>query len=137
MSTPEQPALFEPYDCSLGTVIGHDSNAYRIATPDGRTIGITANGEPSEANVEADIANPPAPVVAPRKQTARVVLGRLTDAEYTALTTSPVVAIQRALETARIEAVISEADPDFAAFVAGCDALGIIAANRWDALLAP
>lgn len=63
MSLLEQPAPFEPYECSLGTVIGHDANAYRIATPDGRTIGIAANGAPSAANVEADIANPPAPVL--------------------------------------------------------------------------
>jgi hypothetical protein len=55
MSTTE----FTPYTCSLGTVTGHEGNAYLIATADGRTLGIPANGEPSPAAVEADIANPP------------------------------------------------------------------------------
>lgn len=63
MSTPEQPAPFETYECSLGVVIGYEGSTYRITTPDGRTIGIAANGEPSEENVEADIANPPAPIL--------------------------------------------------------------------------
>jgi len=55
MSTP-----IEPYACSLGTVIAHEIASYTIVTADGRTIGIQANGEPSEENVEADIATPPA-----------------------------------------------------------------------------
>ena len=52
---------FIPYPCSLGTVTAHDENSYIIATADGRTIGIPANGVPSSEAVEADIANPPAP----------------------------------------------------------------------------
>lgn len=98
---------------------------------------LTAEEWPTDAEIIAHLSSPPAPVAAPRKQSARVVLSRLTDSEYTALTTSSVVGIQRALETARIEAVISEADPDFEAFVTGCHVLGIIDVNRWPALLAP
>lgn len=57
---------FVPYECSLGVVLDHgDGTFYRIARPDGQVVGISANGEPSEANVEADIANPPAVVVPP------------------------------------------------------------------------
>ena len=63
---PEAPPPFEAYACSLGEVVGHDGDVYRIATPDGRVIGIRANGEPSAANVEADIASPaPDPVPVP------------------------------------------------------------------------
>jgi hypothetical protein len=57
------PPGFPSYACSIGTVIDHRDGGYVIATPDGRTIGIGANGEPSETNVEADIASPPAPVL--------------------------------------------------------------------------
>jgi hypothetical protein len=52
------PTPFEPYACSLGTVVGVDAGSYLIATPAGHTIGIKANGEASAANVEADIAHP-------------------------------------------------------------------------------
>lgn len=59
---PEIPPFAE-YPCSLGTVFNHDSGSYIIRTPDGRVIGIPANGDLSAANVETDIANPPVPVV--------------------------------------------------------------------------
>jgi len=94
-------------------------------------------------NIKADIYEPftpepePTPPPAPRIQFTRTVLDRLTDTEYAALCDCPVIAIQHAMEAARIEQVISESDKDFPAFVAGCDALGIIAASRWDDLLAP
>lgn len=71
-----------------------------------------------------------------RSQPTRKVLDRLTDAEYAALIDCPIVAIKRAVDAARSEGTISEADPLFSSFVAGCDALGIIAASRWDDLLA-
>lgn len=61
MDTP----AFESYPCSLGTVIGHEGSSYVITIADGRTIGIAANGEPSAAAVEADIANPPPAPPAP------------------------------------------------------------------------
>lgn len=53
---------FEPYPCSLGTVIAHqaDPAAYIIRRADGSVIGIMANGECSPENVEADIAAEPA-----------------------------------------------------------------------------
>ena len=71
-----------------------------------------------------------------KRQSARVVLNRLTDVEYVALTTCSNISIQRGLESARIEGIISTEDPDFQAFVDGCDSLGIIVASRWDDLLA-
>ena len=52
----------EPYACSRGTVLAHESGSYIIATTDGRTIGIpAASGDPSPANVEADILASEAP----------------------------------------------------------------------------
>ena len=51
-----------PYACSLGTVVAHEDGSYIITTPQGRTIGIRAATTPSEAAVEEDIANPPAPL---------------------------------------------------------------------------
>jgi hypothetical protein len=139
MSHEITPAPFEAYSSSLGLVLDHgdDGTIYRISTPSGQVIGIRAKTTPSAANVEADIANPPASPVAPRSQSARTVLSRLTDTEYTALHTSSHIGIQRGLEAARIEGLISESDPDFPAFRAGCDALGIIASSRWHDLLAP
>lgn len=47
---------FDTYPCSLGTVIGYDQGAYLIQLHDGRVGGVIAQGELSEANVEADIA---------------------------------------------------------------------------------
>jgi len=76
------------------------------------------------------------PEPTPRSQPTRRVLDRLTDAEYTALLDSPVVAIKRAVDAARSEGTISESDPLFSSFVVGCDSLGIISASRWDDLLA-
>jgi hypothetical protein len=73
----------------------------------------------------------------PRSQKTDIVLGRLTDAEYDALTTSVVIGIRRAVDMARSTGTISDAHPAFAPFVAGADALGIIAADRWEILLAP
>lgn len=95
--------------------------------------------EPSQADAEAAVAVASAPPIpaTPKKQSARTVLSRLTDTEYAALHGSTNIGIQRGLEAARIEGLISESDPDFPAFRAGCDALGIIAAARWDDLLAP
>jgi len=83
-----------------------------------------------------DPAPGPAPDL-PRKQSARTVLSRLTTDEKAALRACTEPAIRDAYDVALIEGTISEADPDFSAFVGGCDALGIIAASRWAALLAP
>jgi hypothetical protein len=132
----EQPLEFETYPCSLGTVIGYEGSAYRIATPEGRVVGIAANGTPSPEAVEADIANPPAPVVL-RRQSSRIVLARMTTAERNALRACPVPEIQDAYDIALIEGAISEADTDFPAFRTALDQLGIISASRWNDLLAP
>ena len=72
-----------------------------------------------------------------RIQKTDIVLSRLTDAEYDSLTSSTVIGIRRAVDLARSTGVIADNHPAFAPFVAGAAALGIIAANRWDALLAP
>jgi hypothetical protein len=99
--------------------------------------------QPETASVAAEdyelILPPPAPATppVPRQQETEVVLARLTDAEYDALTTSPHIGIRRAVDAARATGIISEAHPAFAPFVAGADALGIIATTRWAALLAP
>jgi hypothetical protein len=65
MTDENQPA-FESYPCSLGTVIGHEADEhgsiYLIAQPDGQTVGVLANGEPSPDTVEQDISAPRAPV---------------------------------------------------------------------------
>lgn len=62
----DTPAPFEPYACSLGTVLDHgDGTFYRIARPDGQVEARPANGVPSPEDVEADLANPPAPAPAP------------------------------------------------------------------------
>lgn len=66
--------IFTPYPCSLGTVTAHDGSSYIIATTDGRTIGIPANGVPSAEAVEADIADPPAP---PAPSVEQVWAGKL------------------------------------------------------------
>lgn len=62
-----EPAPFETYPCSLGTVLDHGEagDIYRIQTPSGQVIGIRAATTPSPENVEADIANPPAPPLSP------------------------------------------------------------------------
>jgi hypothetical protein len=72
-----------------------------------------------------------------RSQKTDIVLSRLTDAEYDALTTSTIIGIRRAVDMARSTGIISNAHPAFAPFVAGADALGIISADRWTDLLAP
>lgn len=72
-----------------------------------------------------------------RSQKTDIVLSRLTDSEYDALTTNTVIGIRRAVDMARSTGVISDAHPAFFPFVQAADALGIISANRWTELLAP
>lgn len=74
---------------------------------------------------------------APRTQSGATVIRRLTDAEIVALDASKHPAAIRAKMLAQSEGVISEADQDFAALTGALDQLGIIAANRWEVLLAP
>ena len=54
-----------PYACSRGLVIAHQDEppAYIVRTPSGQVEGFPANGAPSPEAVEADLANPPAPVL--------------------------------------------------------------------------
>ena len=70
-------------------------------------------------------------------QKTDVVISRLTDAEYDALTTNTVIGIRRAVDMARSTGVISDSHPAFATFVNAANTLGIISADRWTDLLAP
>lgn len=71
------------------------------------------------------------------RQSGATVIRRLTDTEIVALDASKHPAAIRAKMLAQSEGTISEADPDFAALTGALDQLGIIAANRWEILLAP
>ena len=73
----------------------------------------------------------------PRTQSGATVIRRLTDAEIVALDASKHPAAIRAKMIAQSEGVISESDQDFTALTGALDQLGIIAANRWEILLAP
>lgn len=70
-----------PYACTLGTVLDHRDGGYIIATPDGRVIGVQANGEPSPENVEADIVNPPEPEPSIEQIWEAYLAGHYTDIE--------------------------------------------------------
>lgn len=93
--------------------------------------------EPTDAELATAIANPPAEPPAPRRQDTRVILDRLTEPEAAALTACTVPGIRLLVLKATATGAIRADDPDFPAAVAGLDALGIIAASRWTALLAP
>ena len=75
---------------------------------------------------------------APLRQATDIVLDRLTDAEIDALTgpSAPIFA-RRAWLAATSTGLISESDPRFPQLTAALDAAGIIAASRWQTLLAP
>ena len=110
------------------------------ATACGRVFTTSQNGKTVEEVTEADViaaleATPPS---APRKQSARVVLDCLTTQECAALHTArqSSAELDAFVLKAVSEGVISEAAPEFAAAVTALDAAGIIAANRWPALLA-
>ena len=135
---------FEEYEVAgVGIVIAPQGEpGYRVRLPDGQVTAFPAvSGDPSPANAASDIAhalaNPPViPTI--RKQSARVVLDRLTTQECAALHTArqSSAELDAFVLKAVSEGVISEAAPEFAAAVTALDAAGIIAANRWPALLA-
>jgi len=139
----ETPPAFVPYTVpGVGTVTAHEGDTYVVLTDGGRVYGYRSqSGEPSEAAAAAEIAhaiaNPPAFPQPPRRQSTRTIIDRLTDAERTALYGSTVTAVRVLLSKAEVEGAIRDDDQDFPTAVAGLDALGIIAASRWDALLAP
>ncbi len=74
-----------------------------------------------------------------KRQETDVILRRLTPRERTALFAARRVSgdIDYLLTRASATGSIRDDDPDFAQGVAALDAAGIIAASRWDALLAP
>ena len=125
----------------VGTVTAHDGDTYVVTVEGGRVYGFRSpGGTPTEELAAAEIAfaqaNPPAfPLV--RRQDTRVILDRLTPAEAAALTACSVTGIRVLVLKATATGAIRDDDPDFPAAVAGLDALGIIAASRWDALFAP
>ncbi len=109
-----------------------------ILYTDGARATITAD-QPVTAEMQAQVQAwyAAGEISNSQSQKTDIVLSRLTDAEYDALTTSTIIGIRRAVDMARSTGVISDAHPAFAPFVAGADALGIIAADRWTDLLAP
>jgi hypothetical protein len=108
-----------------------------------RSFADTVTIEPASAQVEPEgyelIPLAPAPVepALPRSASGATIIRRLTDAEVLALNGSVHPAAVRAKMLAMSEGLVSEADPDFAALTAALDGLGIIAAARWNELLAP
>lgn len=107
--------------------------------PDGTLRATITANEPVTAEMQAKVQawHRAGKVTTTRQQSGATVIRRLTDAEIVALDASRHPAAIRAKMLAQSEGVISEADPDFAALTAALDALGIIAAARWPALLAP
>lgn len=136
---------FESYTVAVAglgtvTVIAPEGEpGYRCLLANGQVTAFpAASGNPCEANAATDIeaALTAPPSAAPLRQSARVVLSRMTDQELAALRACTIPAIVTAYDTALIEGVISEADPDFPSFRTALDQLGIIAASRWHDLLA-
>ena len=90
------------------------------------------------ANAARDLmiaAQPVAPV-ASRVQDTRTVLDRLTVDEKNALMNCTIPDIRMLMFKAASTGTIHEGDKDFPSAKAGLAALGIIAADRWDALFA-
>lgn len=118
------------------------ARVYAASCPDGYEPSTEQDAAAWEA---AQIAAgwTPAPLPAkpaqpePRRQATDIILDRLTDAEVVALTSSAHPAARRAWLAATSTGTVSETDPRFPALVSALDQLGIIAAARWDALLAP
>jgi hypothetical protein len=143
MSAPETPAPFVPYEVpGIGTVEAHEGATYVVRVASGSVYGYASpSGTPSEVlaadEIAHAIAHPPTLPAAPRSQSTRVILDRLTPAEAAALTGSTHAAIKLLVLKATAAGSIREDDPDFPTARAGLDALGIIAAARWDALFAP
>lgn len=122
---------------SIVTTDGPAPEGYELATPE--TLAAARAWAAEQVATGAWAPPPPvepAPAVEPRKQNGATVIRRLTDAEIVALNNSTHPAAVRAKMLAMSEGLISEADPDFSALTDALDALGIIAASRWDALLA-
>ena len=140
---PEQelPPSFIEYEVpGVGTVIDPQGEpGYRVRLPNGAVTAFPAHsGDPCEANAAADIAHAIAnPPTFPRWQETRTILDRLTADERAALFGSTNTEIRTLVAKALATGAIRDDDPDFHAAVAGLAALGIIAAERWDALLAP
>jgi len=98
----------------------------------------TALATAQAALAAQDAAEAAARAALPRvcRQATRTILDRLTDAESAALLNSTNTGIRLIVLKAVAEGFIRDDDPDFPAARAGLDALGIIAAERWDALFA-
>jgi hypothetical protein len=133
----ENDTPFEPYDCSLGTVIDHTTDehgsGYLIQQPDGQTVGVLANGEPSADNVEGDIAEPRLPTPAPiTSLTPLQILSRMTQEEEAALNGSTDVAVQIVRNRLAAASEVRADDPRTAEGAAILVAKGILTAERAD-----
>lgn len=119
----------------LGYDLGSGTGDEFVSTDSAKSAAWTpGEEEPTEAELIAAIVAP-APASVRRAET-RTILDRLTTDEQAALLLSDVPAVRVMVAKATATGVIQDNDPDFPVAVAGLDALGIIAANRWDALLA-
>jgi len=137
MDTPTFPAVeiipsFPSYEVAgVGTVIAHDGPHYIVRTLDGRVCGFRSNsGTPTEADAAADIANPapePAGVVV---LTPLTILGRLTQAEETALASSTDLAVSIVRNRMIAASEVRSDDPRTAEGKAILVAKGIITAER-------
>lgn len=101
-----------------------------------------ATGEETTTIPDVDDATLLAAILAPEPaptltQSIETVLGRLTDAEFTALIDSADVRVRRFIKIAEMRGRIRSDHPDTLAAVQLLDALDIIAAERWPTLLAP
>lgn len=141
----DEPAPFVPYEVIVAgktyQVESADAaNGYRVATPDGRVIGVptaTPAAVLSAESLAAALATPPAPAAGPGKWTALTFFERFTEAEQLAILESPNEAVR--LFRAKLLAA-QEVRSDDARTVAGLDLLvsqGLITSARKTAILTP
>jgi hypothetical protein len=131
---PEGPTPFPEYEIAgVGTVIKHDGSTYIVRTSDNRVIGFPTQTEPSEANGAADWAawesRPPVPPP-PVRLTPLEVIGRLTQTEEVALTTSTDLAVAIVRQRFIAATYIDSSDTRTAEGIAVLVAKGIITQAR-------
>lgn len=125
------PAAFDVIRETSGGALYRSVKPADGAEPGSPWVRLTA------AEYAAEIAAQQA--AAPKRQETGIVRRRLTSAEKQALHAACASSWQIAdfVALADSEGVIDESDPQFSDAVAALDSLGIIAADRWPALLAP
>lgn len=141
----ELPPPFVPYTVTVAgapylVLEPQQADAHRVQTAAGAVLGLACADSSAVLTPEtlaALLASPQTVTPGARRQDTRVILDRLTEAEAAALTACTVPGIRLLVLKAAATGAIRDDDPDFLAAVAGLNALGIIAASRWDALFAP